>query len=486
MKGKTIKDGIGADSPMRSRRFYEGLYRTGSWLKGWDPWPLFLQQRERQWMPDTKWREEQAQRINHLLQHAYAHCSYYREMFDHHGIAVDGIVRSERFHEIPLLDRRTVKRRSNDLIAQRHLSNAIWNSSGGSTGEPVRIFQDQTFRDTARANKFLFDEWTGIKLGDKKLWLWGSERDLFKGKESWGDQLADLVNRRMKLNSFRMGKNHLPLYVERINQYKPDQMLCYVQSIEALAKYIHNEGLKVHSPVSIMTTAGTLYPDIRSLLEEVFGAPIFNRYGSREVGDIASECNHHRGLHVSAMTHLVEILREDGTPCQPGEVGEIVVTLLTNFAMPLIRYRIGDRGAWAEDACSCGRHWPLLSHIEGRVQDLFVSRAGQKVDGTFFIRMFFHVEWVRKFQVIQESYERITFRIVPENGAEQLTERAREDIARMIEQTRLALKDRIEVDIQFVEEILPGPSGKYRYVISHVARKEEENGGIGGGLVNGL
>ena len=103
-----------------------------------------------------------------------------------------------------------------------------------------------------------------------------------------------------------------------------------------------------------MVTAGTLFEPIRQTIESVFQAPVFNRYGSREVGDIACECEAHSGLHVALPTQFVEILRPDGTAAGPGEIGEIVVTSLTNFAMPLIRYRIGIVGHGRKSLVAAG------------------------------------------------------------------------------------------------------------------------------------
>jgi phenylacetate-CoA ligase len=217
-----------------------------------------------------------------------------------------------------------------------------------------------------------------------------------------------------------------------------------------------------------MVTAGTLFPEVRDKVEQVFGAPIFNRYGSREVGDMASECDHHHGLHVVPNTHYIEILREDGTPCEPGETGEIVVTLLSNYAMPLIRYRIGDRGAWATQACTCGRNLPLLERVEGRVVDIIRTLHGNVIDGTVFNKIFYFRKWINKFQVVQEEADKFTISIVPESMTDSPERKYADDlkdIQLMLEQT---MKHPVAIDFRFVPDIPPSASGKYRYIMSKV------------------
>jgi len=221
-----------------------------------------------------------------------------------------------------------------------------------------------------------------------------------------------------------------------------------------------------------MTSAGTLYGLMRETIQRVFRAPVFNRYGSREVGDIACECEAHQGLHVCPVTHYVEILREDGTPARPGEVGEIVVTSLTNYAMPLIRYRIGDMGAWAEKDCSCGRNWPLLKEVTGRVTDSFVSASGTRVHGEYFTHLLYFRDWVKKFQFLQESYTRIRLLIVPAvppDQAKWIVEQERADLEAKVQ---LVMGPECSLEIELVSDIPPSPSGKYRYTISKVSGHE--------------
>jgi phenylacetate-CoA ligase len=220
-----------------------------------------------------------------------------------------------------------------------------------------------------------------------------------------------------------------------------------------------------------MTSAGTLHDHMRETIRETFQAPVFNRYGSREVGDIACGCGVHEGLHVSAPTHYVEILRPDGTPTEPGEVGEIVVTLLTNYAMPLIRYRIGDMGAWAESTCACGRSWPLLSNVTGRVSDTFLTEDGKSIHGEFFTHLFYGEEWVQKFQVVQESVHQVTITIVPAEWGDDLKRRHRAEMNVIREHIHSVMGQSCNVTFDFCSNIRPTDSGKYRYTISRVNRE---------------
>src|SRR5262249_55637025 len=137
-----------------------------------------------------------------------------------------------------------------------------------------------------------------------------------------------------------------------------------------------------YRPRAMITSAEVLTPDERDLLEEVFCCPVFNRYGCREVGVIASECPAHRGMHVMAEGLYLEIER-DGRPAAPGGPGCLLLTDPLNLAMPLIRYRVGDVGSWDEGPCPCGRGLPRLKEVAGRVTDFLVGGDGRLVSGAF-------------------------------------------------------------------------------------------------------
>jgi phenylacetate-CoA ligase len=377
-----------------------------------------------------------------------------------------------QFDDVPLLDKEALRTQSEALQSDDlDRRNWFYNTSGGSTGEPVQFIQDREYQEWVTAIKKHFNGWTGYQRGQPRVKLWGSERDLLVGEETLKTRISRWVRNEHCLNAFRMGREQMRKFVKKINHVEPVQILAYVESIYELAQFIEEKGLEIHSPKAVMTSAGTLYDHMRDTIRRVFDAPVFNRYGSREVGDIACECEAHEGLHVSAPTHYIEILRTDGTPAEPGEVGEIVVTHLTNYAMPLIRYRIGDMGAWAEEPCSCGCSWPLITKVTGRVSDTFINQNNDAIHGEFFTHLFYHEDWIQKFQVVQEAMDRIVIRTVPHEDSDNYEQRYQEEIQEIIRNIRSAMGGSCTVEFQFEEDIAPTDSGKYRYTISKVERR---------------
>ena len=126
-------------------------------------------------------------------------------------------------------------------------------------------------------------------------------------------------------------------------------------------------------------TADTLRDHMRARIERVYGCPVTNRYGSRELGDIAGQCSAVQGLHVFPWANYVEVVDDAGRPVGPGEEGELAVTSLINRAMPLIRYRIGDRGILARpgEGCSCGRPGQVLERITGAARTCSGAATGR-------------------------------------------------------------------------------------------------------------
>ena len=213
----------------------------------------------------------------------------------------------------------------------------------------------------------------------------------------------------------------------------------------------------------VFCTSERLYDHQRETIRRLFGCPVANGYGGRDAGFIAHECPG-GNMHITAEDIVVEIIDEAGRVLPPGESGEIVVTHLATRDYPFIRYRTGDIGTLGDEACPCGRGLPILKDIQGRSTDFVVAEDDTVLHGLSLIYILRDIPAVRAFKIVQETRSHTRALIVPEAGA---------SIAGLdttvIEGFRRRLGAGVEVSVEFVESIPAEKSGKFRYVVSHVA-----------------
>ncbi len=254
--------------------------------------------------------------------------------------------------------------------------------------------------------------------------------------------------------------------IAHINRFRPDLIWSYRDGIDVIAQAINRQGLKVHRPKAVFLGGGTIYPHIVEAVEKAFGAPAINIYGGRETGDVACQCPERGGLHVSMNSHEVEVVDQEGRAVADGEEGELAITPLQNYAMPLIRYRVGDRAAPTSKPCPCGRPFPLLKAVYGRVMDRLVNARGDSVDPMFFTAFIGRITndgFIRRFQVVQEEADRLTVKIILEGGIrpEQVLPR----LEAASDKIRLVMGPNCRIDYQFVDDIPLTATGKHAYVV---------------------
>lgn len=423
------------------------------------------QLRAQQFAPPGEWQARQRQRVQALLVHAQAQVPYYRRLLAERGVTRPEQITAATLRLLPVLTKRELSGAFTELLAgDVSARSSFRNTSGGSTGEPTVFVQDRDYAAWAEATKLLFDSWTGFELGERRVRLWGSTRDLFSGP-GLRRHLGQAVMNERWLNAFEMTPDTMDRYVQVIDTFRPALLLGYSDALFTLAQHIQARGVKLRPPRAVMSSAGNLYPAARQTIAAAFGAPVFDRYGSREVGDVACECASGT-LHLNPWTHLVEILDDQGRALPPGEVGRVTVTVLGNWSMPLLRYDIGDLGALAPARrCACGRSLPALSGLHGRTTDCFVLPSGGRVMAEAMIHLIgveLALPNLQKFQVVQRAPAQVTLRLVTRSG-EPLhaadEERVRRGLRRM-------LLDEVTPELEYCERIPPSPSGKYRYTVS--------------------
>jgi phenylacetate-CoA ligase len=278
--------------------------------------------------------------------------------------------------------------------------------------------------------------------------------------------LFRFVHNETYLNCYRISDTLLDEWVRKINRLKPTLIEAYVDAIYDLSKRTLATGQRIHNPRGIITSAGVLTPTIRDTIQSVFNCRILNRYGSREVSNIACSCEQVDSLHVNEAMQWVEIVDDDGRRCQPGEEGHILITLLTNITMPLIRYRIEDRGAWDERTeCICGRRTKKLAYIAGRRNDYLMGRLGVRINGVALTTLLYPVQGIRQYQYRQSSLEHVELAVVPMPGV--MPERIAQQLNELTAKLQRMMNG-TPVRVLYEAEIAPSNSGKYRYVINQL------------------
>ena len=440
-------------------------YLTYASLRGYR-FPSFLEQYLRDYERGVS-LETAHDSLKKLLLHCHQAVPYYaKHLRDIEFLLKDEISPALYLLRLPILTKKLI--RANWATLQSvDLDRRKWsyNTSGGSTGEPVRIIQDAEYEDRGAATSLLFHRLLGCDVGRHLARLWGSERDIVQGTQSWKAHFFNWLTNNSWLNAFCMSPERMRHYITHLNETKPCLILAYAQAAYELARFAEKEKLPIQRQRAVLTSAGTLYPFMREKIAQVFGCEVYNLYGSREVGTVACELPGIHGLWVPPWGNYVEILDDEGLPVAPGEEGNIVVTSLTNYAMPLIRYWIGDRGALVPNAPN-GRApgAQVMEHISGRNVDVFRTRGGTLVDGEYFTHLLYFRPWVWKFQVVQKAPDHILFRIVTRDNHPVASE-----LEEITTKSHLVMGPDCRVEFEYPAELPPLASGKYRYTVSEVA-----------------
>jgi len=278
----------------------------------------------------------------------------------------------------------------------------------------------------------------------------------------------------MFIPAFEVDPVSLERTIKKINRFRPRLIDGYAESLNLIASYLIATNQKLtFRPEAVMSSAQALTQQTREQIEIAFGCRVFDKYGSREFSGIAYECGQTNLHHIVDECYIVELL-VDNRPARPGEIGEVVVTDLLNFATPLIRYRIGDLAIAIDDRvpqpCVCGRAHSLIGRIEGRTQAIVHCSNGRWMPGAFFLHFFKNYETeIRFFQIHQSKKGSFELRIVP---TPTLTE---ESLAAILQGLRQYVGD-TEISVVRVSEIPLVRTGKRSPIVSSVVEDFQELG----------
>ncbi len=416
-----------------------------------------------QFLSADELRQLQWLRLQRLLHHAWDRCPFYRKRMQDQGITPTDLRGPEDLRLLPPLEKRDIQEQGPRLLAEGFpAEDLIPNRTGGSTGTPLLFYLDRE-RDCSRAAATLrHNAWAGYRPGDCAAQIWGAPRD--RPNPSWRSWLrGKLLREPLWLDAAHLTEETMTAFHQTLCRSRPRVLLGYARALVLFARFLLAQGLQPCRPVSLIATAEVLEDEDRGLVEEVFGCPVFNRYGCREVSVIASECPTHCGMHIMAEGLYIEIETPAG-PARPGEMGSILVTDLLNRAMPLIRYRIGDLGSWATGDCPCGRHLPRLQQVAGRVTDFLVGSDGRLVSGAALtINVVARRPSLGQVQIRQTRRGAVQYRIKPGRDFDPIA-----DLEYLRQETWHYLGEDTSVEACPVAELPHEPSGKFLFSCSTV------------------
>lgn len=422
---------------------------------------FYLKQLRRdQWQDQKYLKSKQLRKVKAIVKYAYDYVPYYHRLLSFARIKPDNIRSFDDFKKIPLTGKQDIQKNYAEMFPRGlNISKLPSSFTSGSTGMPLKFVYDH-FASSYHAalRKYIFSE-CGVKSHDKFVTIWGRAQSVV-----WTKPYTKILT----------GINEIlvPAFLEEtkliniLRQINPDVINTFPSLLSSLA----NSDVSGICPRLIFTQGETVTSHCRKLVKKVFNKELFETYGSVEFEFLAFECNEHCGLHMITDGSYIEFIGENGEHVSPGEQGEIIVTGLYNYAMPLIRYRIGDEGIPSDEKCLCGRGWPLIKKVLGITNDYLILPSGRKISFFNFYPHFFKVLEknlfsVAQYQIIQDHKDRIIFKLVkgkdykPEVG---------ESIKTNLEAFFAKHKENLKVIVQVVSEIPQGRTGKRRLIISRM------------------
>ncbi len=411
-----------------------------------------------------------------VARRAFTLSPYLRSVYRDAGLDVADLRTAEDLAALPILSKDMLRQHADDILCDdTNHGDLIRGTTGGSTGVPSPYFHDDEWWCAATAAAWRGDEWSGWKLGERTASIWGTPLS-----ESTTQEMIRRVSEHSRnflfLAGFDLAPEQLTRKLDALYRFQPRLVCGYASLLRAAADGILADGRPPLRPLALISSAEPLSPESRAIVEEAFRAPVYDRYGCRELGIVAQECSAHDGMHIiSPHVHLE--IDVDGRPAEPGETGRILATLLDNDCFPMVRYEVGDLATAAEQRpCGCGIAYPKIAAVQGRQLDVLWTSAGGTLTGVFFPHLMKEFDWVGSFQVVQDAQGDVEMRVVPDGGVPDVSLQQP-----LLDAARDALGEGVTVVLRFVDELEHTPSGKIRITQSHYTPPPRTRETVSGG-----
>lgn len=401
----------------------------------------------------------QVKKLRHLLSLCENDIPYYKNIFKKDSISVDKIRTLDDLKRIPLLEKEPLRRNPRTFINELYeLKKLLCINTSGTTGTPLKIYFNAATRQLNYAFYDRFLSMANIRYDGRRA-TFGGRLIVPSNQNKPPFWRLSCFQKNLLFSTYHMNRNNLFSYVQKLKAYAPEYIDAYPSSISVLARFLIDNnlsGTKITN--AIVTSAETLLPDQRLAIESAFSVPVVDQYGSAEMAAFIGQCREGR-YHIHADYGIVEFLSRDGKAAKPGEEAEIVCTGFVNEVMPLIRYKIGDRGIYSDRPCKCGLQFPVVEKIIGRIDDVIVTPDGRTVSR--FGAVLYGLP-IKEVQYEQRHLSELIVKIVKDASFTAETEKNIEKALRK------RLGKEIAIEFKYVDFLDRGPGGKLKTVVSYL------------------
>lgn len=404
--------------------------------------------------------EHQMIQLRRIINDAYSNVPFWHYKFKKSGLNPYDIKTLSDLNKIPILRKEEIKKEISHMISndfeKANLKRVV---TSGSTGRPLTFYITSKEDEFRKARHLRANIICGQKMRDR----WAVITSPYRFQKI--PRLPRLL-RIYAMNTISL-YDHPSKQLISVEKMRPDVLEGYSSSLYLLAKETDKQGVETIKPRIMFGGAELIEDSYRRFIEKVFDAPLYDQYATIEFERMAWQCPEKTGYHIDADALIVQFVDENGEEVSPGERGEIVCTSLFNYAMPLIRYAVGDVGVASAEECTCGVGFPMMKVIEGRRDSILFLPDGRPLSPIAFVyamQLFRLFERIDQWRVVQKSDD--SFRIDVKKADEKVDEQVmRAELTRHIRKT-LDLSSEIEVEVDFVDDIPLSKGGKMNKVVS--------------------
>lgn len=407
------------------------------------------QYRREQWLSAQQLRQLQSNRLSDLLGYARDAVPFYKEVSAKSNDPFDDI------KQFPILTKTGINENIDRLITLPK-EQLIAESSSGSSGIQGVVYMEKAAQASQRAMQLLWFEWSGYRIGDSILQTGMTlQRGLVKGAK-------DFLLNTAYISAFNLDFAGIEAVLREVEKNPRRYLFGYASSLYVLAQAAIDLKITTVKFNHAVSWGDKLFPHYREKIKQAFGCETLDTYGCTEGAMIAAQCSEGQ-YHLSVNQCYIEIVDDDGQSLPAGALGKVLATRLDNYAMPLIRYYLGDLAEMESDdgkACACGRQSPLLRRVVGRDTDIVLTGSGKRMIVHFFTAIFEHIPEIKQFKVVQDNLDEITIQYIP---GKNFTQKA---LAEAEEKIHKHLEEKFPIRWTETNEILPTKSGKPQIIES--------------------